>query len=157
MGATFIRLPLLLLSALTCACAIPVELEGGSISYEAETPHQSPSGRSYRVSVYLDRPSIARVVLHQLYANILIIDCETLELEHAVFPYLNGAASDNFEDMQRFLDQNSSSILELSGSFNSSLDFEQRPYCLTLDGGSYLLRKIESPVIRASIETSLSH
>jgi hypothetical protein len=133
---------------LLSACSIPVQLKQVSILPSLESGDQRDQ---HIVRVDINKDNWRDVINSQLYVYIHVIDCENREVMFAVHPTFNGVSSGDFHGMAVEMERLQGDTVTIQGSFDGELDLPPDRYCVTLDGGGYFGRTIQSNIVRARI------
>lgn len=127
----------------TLSCCLSLPLVACSVPVVIKTASVSPD---HRISVEISKRDWNKVISHQIYVYIRVVDCQTGDFIESVYPRMNGISSGDFRAMQAELDRSPGDAITLQGSVERVSD-PRRPSCATLVGGSYLGGQVQTGAI----------
>lgn len=100
----------------------------------------------------MDRSSVEKLIDHQIYSYIHIVDCRSSEILYSAFPYLDDVPGDMFDQMKEVLDSRPDNELILAGTFEADEQIGPQSRCVRLNGGGYSLTRVNSSTVTARVE-----
>jgi hypothetical protein len=105
-------------------------------------------GRShYRLSATINRRDVDNILDSEIYAHLVVFDCENESRRYPAEPDINSVPLSNFSLARRQLSSDRALLVEISGDVPKEVWDRYSRVCLRMNGGSYLGRELASNVI----------